>query len=335
MRLHTLGLIVTLALGLLAAPLPADAQQAGKVYRVGLVFTTAPVSEMAGPDPVHPLPKVFLRALGTLGYLEGRNLLYMPRSAEGRLERLGEILKELVSLKVDVIVAPGDEIPRRAKDVTTTVPFVMMSFSDPVELGVVPSLARPGGNMTGLTRTTGPEIEGKRVELLKEGLPKIRRVSFLGRKQDWESPAGQSAQAAARVLGVTLAHAEHTPTDYAGAFARIARERPDALLVAQNTSNFAHRRRIVDFATKNRLPGMYHSREFVDAGGLMSYGADLASLYRRAAAYVDKILKGAKPADLPVEQPTRFELVINMKTAKSLRVTFPPSVLVQSTEVIQ
>ncbi|MBI4591369.1 MAG: ABC transporter substrate-binding protein [Candidatus Rokubacteria bacterium] len=329
------ALILALALGLLIVPLAAQAQPAGKVYRVALVYTTAPVSEMAGPDPVHPFPRAFLRALGTLGYVQGQNLVYMPRSAEGKLERLGEILKELVSLKVDVIVAPGDEIPRRAKEVTTTVPFVMMSFSDPVELDLVASLARPGGNITGVTRSASPEIEGKRVELLKEALPKIRRVTYLGRKRDWESPFGQSAQTAARVLGVTLLHAEHTPTDYSHAFASIVRERPDALLVAQNTPNFAQRRRIVDFATKNRLPSMYHTQEFVDAGGLMSYGADLADLYRRAAVYVDKVLRGARPADLPVEQPTKFGLVINLKTAKALGLTIPPSVVVRADQVIE
>ena len=173
------------------------------------------------------------------------------------------------------------------------------------------------------------------MELLKEALPKIRRVAFLGMSADWESPFGESTQAAARALRVTLLLAGHTPNDYAGAFAGIVRERPDALLVAASTSNFPHRRLIVDFATKMRLPGMYPTREFVEAGGLMSYGANISDLYRRAATYVDKILKGAKPAELPVEQPTKFELVINLKTARALGLTIPNSVLIRADEVIQ
>jgi ABC-type uncharacterized transport system substrate-binding protein len=201
--------------------------------------------------------------------------------------------------------------------------------------GLVASLARPGGNVTGVTGTAGPEIEGKRVELLKEALPKIRRVAFLGTKPDWEDPFGKSTQAAARALRVTLLHAEHTPDDYADAFARIVRERPDALLVPNTTSNFARRRLIVDFATKSRLPGMYYVRNFTEAGGLMSYGPDFRDHFRRAAAFVDKILRGAKPADIPVEQPTKFELVINLKTAKALGLTIPQSVLSRADEVIQ
>ena len=189
--------------------------------------------------------------------------------------------------------------------------------------------------MTGLTRTAGAEIEGKRMELLKEALPQIRRVSFLGRKQDWENETGQSAQAVARALGVTLLPAEHSGIDYTKAFAKIVRDRPDALFVAQNTSHFAHRKRIVDFATRNRLPSMYHFREAVEAGGVISYGADLADLYRRATVYVDRILKGAKPADLPVEQPTKFELVLNANTARTLGLTIPPTLLVRADEVIE
>lgn len=335
MWIRSIGLIVILTLGLFAGPLPSDAQQPGKVYRVALVYTTAPVSEMVGPDPIHPYPRAFLGALRALGYVEGQNLMYIPRSAEGKIERLGEILAEVVSLKVDVIVAPGDTIPRRAKDVTRTTPFVMMSFTDPVELGLVASLARPGGNFTGLTRSTSPDIEGKRLELLKAALPHISRVIYLGTQAEWESPVGLSAQNAAQALGVTLLHAAHTPTDYSDAFARIVHERPDALLVAQNTSNFAQRRRIVDFATENRLPSIFHYREAVEAGGLMSYGADLADLYRRAAVYVDRILKGSKPGDLSVEQPTKFELVINLKTAQALGITIPPTVLFQADKVIR
>jgi putative tryptophan/tyrosine transport system substrate-binding protein len=325
----------SLAGGLLAAPLAAEAQQSGKVYRVGLVFTTAPVSQMIGPDPVHPLVISFLAGLRALGYVQGRNLVLESRSAEGKFERFREILEELVSLKVDVLVVNGNPMTQRAKEVTRTVPIVMMFVNDPVTDGLVASLAHPGGNVTGLTNTAGPEIEGKRVELLKEALPKIRRVAFLGTKVDWEDPFGKSTQTATRALRLTLLHAEHTPDDYADAFARIVRERPDALLVPNSTSNYARRRLIVDFATKSRLPGMYPGRDFTEAGGLMSYGPNAADLYRRCATYVDKILKGAKPGDLPVEQPTKFELVINLKTAKALGLTIPPSVLGRADEVIQ
>jgi ABC-type uncharacterized transport system substrate-binding protein len=320
---------------ILAAPLAARAQQSGKVYRVGLVFTTAPVSEMIGPDPLHPLVRSFLEELRALGYVQGRNLVFEPRSAEGKFERLREILEGLVSLKVDVLVVNGNVMTRRAMEVTSAVPIVMVFVNDPVADGLVASLARPGGNVTGVTGTAGPELEGKRVELLKEALPKIRRVAFLGTKSDWEDSFGKSTQAAARALHVTLVHAEHTPDEYRDAFARIVHERPDALLVPNTTSNFARRRLIVDFATKSRLPGMYYVRNFTEAGGLMSYGPDFRDHFRRAAVYVDKILKGAKPGDLPVEQPTKFELVINLKTARALGLTIPPSLLGRADEVIQ
>lgn len=315
-------------------PFAAEAQQPGKVHRVALVFTTAPVAEMQAPEPAHPYPRAFLRALAALGYTDGRSLVYLPRSAEGKFERLADILKELANLKVDVIVAPGDEIPRRVKQLAPKVPFVMMTIGDPVALGFVNSLAQPGGNITGLTRTTGAEIEGKRVQLLAEAFPNLRRVTLLGREQDWTSPSGQSMRAAARALGVTVAHAAHTPSDYTEAFSALVRDRPDALFVAENTPNFAHRRRIVEFAAQHRLPSIYYTREFVEAGGLMSYGVDLADLYRRAAVYVDRILKGADPATLPVERPNKFEFVVNLKTARALGVSIPPALLLRADEVI-
>ena len=321
--------------GLLSVSLAAEAQQAGKVYRVALVFTTAPVSEMQGPDPVHPLVRAFLEQLRALGYVQGRNLVFEPRSAEGRFERFREILEELISRKVDVLVVNGNDMTRVAKGVTSTIPIVMVFVNDPVSDGLVNSLARPGGNVTGVTGTAGPEIEGKRVELLKEALPKIRRVALLGTKLDWEDSFGKSSQAAARAFQVTLVHAEHTPENYSDAFARIVRDRPDALLVPNSTSNFARRLLIVDFATKNRLPGMYSLRNFTEAGGLMSYGPDFRDQFRRLAVYVDRILKGARPADLPVEQPTKFELVINLKTTKALGLTIPPSLLARADQVIE
>ena len=335
MRLRAAGLLASLALGLLLAPISSHAQQPGKVYRVGLIATTAPVSEMAGPDPVEPPHRAFLHTLRSLGYVEGQNLVFERRSAEGKFERFAEIVADLVRLKTDVIVTVGTPMAQAAKQVTTTVPIVMAASVNPVEARVVASLARPGGNITGLTTNTGPEIEGKRLELLKDALPRISRVAYLGMKTDWEGPFGESVKAAAKALNVTLLHAEHTPNEYAGAFTVIARQRPDALFVASSAPAFAHRRLIVEFAVKNRMPGMYPWREPVEAGGLMSYGVSVSDLFRRAAGYVDKILKGAKPADLPVEQPTKFELVINLKIAKSLGLTIPPSVLVRADEVIR
>jgi putative tryptophan/tyrosine transport system substrate-binding protein len=320
---------------LLAAPLAAEGQQAGKVYRVGLVFAATPVSQMAGPDPVQPTARAFLHEMNRLGYVEGRNLVFERRSAEGKFERLGDIVAELLHLKIDVIVTAGNDLTREAKRLTNTVPIVMATGRSPVEAGLVASLARPGANITGLSANAGPEIEAKRLELLKEALPRISRVAFLGTKVDWEEPLGKSTQAAARTLGVVLLHAETTLGQYNDAFTMLTRERPDALFVANSPSNYAHRHRIADFAAKNRLPGISPTRESVEAGDLMSYGASSTDLYRRAAGYVDKILKGAKPADLPVEQPTKFELVINLKAAKALGLTIPPSLLLRADEVIQ
>ena len=327
--------IVALSGGLLAGPLAAEAQLAGKVWRIGLVFTTAPVDQMSGLRPVHPLVRSFLDELRALGYVQRRNLVFEPRSAEGRFERFREILEGLVSLKVDVLVVNGNSMTQVAKEVTRVVPIVMAFVNDPARDGLVATLAHPGGNVTGVASTAGSELEGKRVELLKEALPKIRRVAFLGTKSDWEDPFGRSTQAAARALSVTLIPAEHTPDEYGYAFARIVHDHPDALLVPNTTSNFARRHLIVEFATKSRLPSMGYVRNFTEDGGLMSYGPDFRDQYRHLAVYVDKILKGAKPADLPVEQPTKFELVINLKTAKALGLTIPPALLQRADQVIE
>jgi putative ABC transport system substrate-binding protein len=324
-------------LGLLAVPLASEAQQAGKVYRVALIFTTSPVSEMAGPEHVHPLARAFVQGLRGLGYVEGQNLILERRSAEGRFERFGDIVAELVHLKVDVIVAPGDRLPQVAKGVTTTVPILIASSTDPVGGGLVRSLARPGGNITGLTTLVGPELEAKRLELLREMLPSVSRVAYLGSKEDkdWESPRGQRVRTAAQAMRVTLVLAEFTPHEYTDAFARIRRARVEAVFVSPSPAAYADRALIVDFASRARLPGIFYYRESVELGGLMSYGVNLADVWRRAAGYVDKILKGAKPGDLPIEQPTTFELVINAKTAKALGVTIPASLLLRADHVIE
>ncbi len=336
MRPRTAGLLVTLALVILAVPLAAGAQ-ATRVYRVALIFTTSPVSEMAGPEPANPAARAFVHALRALGYVEGQNLILERRSAEGKFERYADIFTELVRLKVDVIVTVQNPMAQQARAVTTTVPIVMATSTDPVGAGLVKSLARPGGNITGLAYYVGPEIEAKRLQLLKETLPGASRIAYLGMKgdEDWDAPWGKSVRAAAQVLGLTLVLAEHTPNDFTSAFSRIGRDRPDAFFVSVNAPAYAHRRLIVDFAARSRLPSTYAFREHVELGGLMSYGVNAPDLFRHAAGYVDRILKGAKPADLPVEQPTKFELVINLRTAKVLGLTIPPSVLIRADEVIQ
>ena len=319
----------------LSAPLAAEAQQTGKVYRVGLLFPSPPVSEMAGPEPVNPAARAFVRGLRALGYVEGRNLILERRSAEGRFERFAPIVAALVSLNVDVIVVSSTSLAQRAREVTTAVPIVMGVSGDPVGAGLAQSLARPGGNVTGLTSDVGPEIQGKRLELLKGAVPRASRVAFLGTKELWDVLYEKSIKADAQALGLTVFLAEHTPTAYTGAFTLISRERPDALFVANSSENYAQRRLIVDFATSNRLPNIHAFRESVEVGGLMSYGVNIADLFRRAGGYVDKILKGAKPGDLPIEQPTKFELVINMKTAKAIGITIPQSVLFRADRVIE
>jgi putative ABC transport system substrate-binding protein len=317
-----------------AWPLGARAQHTRQVYRLGLVFTTSPVAEMAGPDPIHPLARTFVHTLRTLGYLQGQNLVLEARSAEGQFERFSEIIRELASLKVDAIVTVANPMTQAAKDLTGTIPIVMAYSVSPVEQGIVESLNRPGGNVTGLAMNVGSEIPGKQLQVLKELLPRISRVAFLHSKEQ-EAEGVQNGEDAARHLGITLLPAEHTPTDYTHAFALITREHPDALVVGGSAVNVANRHLIVDFATQRRLPAMYATREFVSIGGLISYGVDFHDLFRRAAGYIDKILRGAKPADLPVEQPTKFDLVINAKTARTLGLEIPPTLLALADEVIE
>ena len=317
--------------GLLTAPLAVEAQPVSKVYRVGWVSLNS-LKNLS--DPTHIPVSAFRAEMRDRGYVEGQNLILELRSVDGKFERAAEPIAELVRLGVDVIVTSSPEMVREAKRVTTTVPIVMFSRA-PVEEGLVASLARPGGNVTGLTNDSGPDMEGKRLDLLRKGIPKLRRVGYLGLKAEWEAPAGQNLQTAARASGVTLFLAEPAANDYAKAFGLIARGHPDAIIVSQTASHYQHRRLIAEFAATNKLPSVAGYREFVEAGGLMSYGWDTGDIFRRLAIHVDKILKGAKPADLPIEQPTKFELVINLKTAKALGLTVPPLLLAQADEVIQ
>lgn len=321
---------------LFVAQLNANAQQAHKVRRVALIVTTTPVAEMAGPEPLHPLTRAFLHELRVLGYIEGRNLIFERRSAEGKPERYPEIAAELVRLKPDVIAAGGSAILiRRVKEGAGDIPIVMISSAQVVELGVVASLARPGGNVTGLVSDTGPENELKRLQLLKELIPTRSRVAYLVAGEFWDLPVAQAIRRGAPSLGVELLRAEHSPTDIDATLAALARQRPDALIASLSGPTYAHRRQIVEFALKTRLPAIYPYSDMAEMGGLMSYGVSGSDLGRRAAVYVAKILKGARPGDLPIEQVTRLELLVNTKTARAIGITIPQSVLLRADRVIE
>jgi putative ABC transport system substrate-binding protein len=326
--------IKTIAGSAAAWPLTAHAQQSLRVYRVGLALTTSPLSEMAGPDPDQPSVRAFVHALRDLGYVEGQNLILERRSAEGHPERYREIFEDLVRLNVDVIVTVAPMI-WEAKAITTTVPIVMATSTlDVVNLGLVSSLAKPGGNITGNIGLF-EESDAKRLQLLKEMLPSASRVACLSRIEEWESPWGQSVEVAAQRLGLTLVLAAHTPNHYEAALALITASNVDALFVYPGANQYGNRKMLVDFASKNRLPDSHGFREAVEIGGLMSYGANVPALWRSAATYVDKILKGANPGELPIMQPTKFDFVINRRTADALGIPVPPSLIALTDEVIE
>jgi ABC-type uncharacterized transport system substrate-binding protein len=314
---------------LLAAPLAVEAQQPGKVYRVGFLgnSTAALEGNLVGP---------FREGLRDLGYIEGRNILIEYRWADGKYERFPALIAELAALKVDVIVTAGTPAALAVKKTTPSIPLVMAAVGDPIGVGLVASLARPGGNVTGLS-AIAPELEGKRLELLREVVPKLSHIAVLW-NPDNPLHAGslKEIKTAAQVLGIKVQLlGVQVSEEFSAAFAAILKERPGALLILADRIFLHNRARIVGFEATHRLPGVYAYRELVEAGGLMSLGPSYAGMHRRAATYVDKILKGAKPADLPVEQPTKFELVINLKTAKALGLTIPPSLLGRADEVIQ
>jgi putative tryptophan/tyrosine transport system substrate-binding protein len=318
-----------LTLGALAGPLAGEAQQATWVARLGWLGDD--------PAPGHPLLEAFLQGLRDLGYVEGRNVVIEYRFAKGKLERYPALAAELVALKVDVIVTSETSAALGAKHVTATIPIVMASSDAPVFYGLVASLARPGGNVTGLHSTARPELAGKRLQLLKEVVPGLSRVGVLLDSGDaYALLMMREIERVAQAIGVQL-HSVKTrrPEEFERAFEAALLDRVDALITMEGVQTVMDRTRIVDFAAMSRLPAIYGLREFVDAGGLMAYGTDRRDLFRRAATYIDKILKGAKPADLPVEQPTKFELVINLRTAKALGLTIPPSVLGRADQVIE
>jgi putative ABC transport system substrate-binding protein len=321
---------VTLALTLLAAPFAVEAQQAEKVYQVGLLSI--------GGDPTtwRFQYKPFIEGMSELNYVEGRNLVIKPAFGDGKAERLGALVAELVSAKVDVIVASGGREVTRAKLMTSTIPIVMWLVPDPVGQGLVASLARPGGNVTGLSGMDA-ELGGKRLQLLKQVVPGASRVAVLWNATNpYMGLVLRGTEAAARELGVQLQSLQiRAPEDIDRAFETAIKGGANAITVVEDVLIFPHRARIAALAAQSRLPAIYSFRESVEAGGLMSYATSLADLRRHTTIYVDKILRGAKPGDLPIEQPTKFELVINLKTAKTLGLTIPPSVLARADEVIE
>jgi len=321
--------VVSLCGVLIALCGSAEAQQPKKVPRIGFLSAVSPSTISARLD-------AFRQGLRELGYVEGKNIVIEWRSAEGKSDRLPGLAAELVRLKVDLVVSGGVATTRAAKQATVTIPIVMASDDDPVGSGFAASLARPGGNITGLS-TLSPEISGKQLELLKEIVSKLSRVAIGGDVTRPGIPqALREINVAADALGVQVQYLElREPKDIETAFRAASKEHADAVLVLGSPVLLSQRRQIADVAAKSRLPAIYPRPEFVEDGGLMSYGVSFTDLFRRAATYVDKILKGAKPADLPIEQPTKFELVINLKTAKQISFTIPPSVLARADRVIR
>jgi ABC-type uncharacterized transport system substrate-binding protein len=319
--------IMVVALALLAAPLTAEAQPPAKVYRIGYVRAET-------PPPVDI--EAFRQGLREYGYVEGTNVVIEYRWADGNEERLRSLVAELIRLKVDLIVASAPAATRVAKEATTTIPIVMVLVADPVAFGFVASLARPGGNVTGFAFLL-PEVSGKRLDLLKEAIPELSRVAVLWNAANPYKPFDlKEVQAVADTLRVAV----HTfpvrePNDFDEAFKAAAKSGAGGLITLEDPFTIAHRARIVALALRHRLPAVYAVRPFVDAGGLMSYGPDRADQNRRAATFVDRILKGARPADLPVEQPTKFELVINMKTARALGIRIRSSLLLRADQVLE
>jgi putative ABC transport system substrate-binding protein len=321
--------IVAFTLGLMAPPLTTEAQQTGKVYRIGFLGNSTAALEAN-------LVGAFREGLRDLGYIEGSNSQIEYRWAEGRYERFPALITELIALKVDVIVTAGTPAALAVKKATTSLPLVMVAVGDPVGTGLVASLSRPGGNATGLS-SIAPDMEGKRLQLLSELLPNVSHVAVLWNPANlFHGVSSKQARDAAQAMRVKLHFfAARSTEELAEAFVAIRKDRPQALVVFADRVFLHNRARIMDFALQTHLPTAVTHQELVDSGGLMSFGANYPDMHRRAAMYVDKILKGAKPGDLPIEQPTRFEMVINLKTAKTLGLTIPASLLLRADRVIE
>jgi putative ABC transport system substrate-binding protein len=318
--------VAIVSAGLLAAPRPGRAQTAGKIYRIGILESVPEPLSRANLDALR-------KGLRELGYVEGRNLVIEYRSSDGRAERFADLAAELVRLKVDLIVTRGTPATRAVKNATGAIPVVMATMGDPET--IVASFRHPGGNVTGVT-TFSTELTAKRIELLKELVPALSRIAFVHNLGNPAAPPEwDEAQTAARSLGLRAELLDvRSEDDLVRALGQLSRPRVDALLVGLDGLTQMHRQMIVDLAARQRLPAVYPAREFVEAGGLMAYAVNYRDLYFRFAGFADKIFKGAKPADLPVEQPTKFELVINLKTARSLGLTIPPSVAVRADQLI-
>ena len=324
-------LSLVVAVLILAAPLAIEAQQTGKVYRIGVLEVVGVASNATNLS-------AFRQGLAELGYVEGQNVVIEYRSADGRPERFSDLATELVRLKVDVIVTRGTPATLAAKQATQTIPIVMASSGgDPVFEGIVASLTRPGGNVTGLHIMAPPELGGKRLQLLKEAVPGSSRIGVLWNPGDLHAPLiVRDTERAARVMGVQLKSLEMQRSEpFEQVFETALFGQVDALIAVEDQLTFTYRTRILEFTAMSRLPAIYGLREFVDAGGLMSYGTDRRDLYRRCATYVHRILTGASPADLPVEPPIKFELAINLKTARALGLTIPPALLLRADYIIQ
>ena len=330
--------VLTSLAGAFAMPLAAKAQQAGKVYRIGYLSPSSPSDpeRLASPFGERGFA-AFRQGLRELGYVEGQNIAIENRWAEGRFERLPDLAAELVGLKVDVIVSVVTQASLAAKNATRTIPIVMVAVGDPLGSGLVASLGRPGGNVTGPSSMYS-DLVGKQLEVLKEIVPKLSRVAVLWNPANaaWQAQMLKATAIAAKALGLQVQLLEaRGPDELDGAFAAMTRERASALLVAIDVILARHARRIADLAAKRHLPAMYGSSEHVEAGGLISYGPNIPDVFRRAATYVDKILKGANAGELPIEQPTKFDFVINMKTAKALGLTIPRSLLLRADQIIE
>jgi len=315
-----------------ALPSRSYAQLGKKVYRVAFVGANGPQTQIREL----PITKAFMEGMRDLGYFEGDNIQYVLRSTEGKIaERTGPMVAEFIAMGVDLVLVASSVLAKEMMRYTITMPIVMAVSADPVADGIVSSLARPGGNVTGFSNQAGPELEAKRLQMLKEIAPTMVRVAHLATKKEWDDVQGKALQIAGQKLGMTLYLVENSLTNSTEAFRSLESEPPDAFVVSNSTSNWVTRQSIFDIALRRRIPVIYPWREFVDVGGLMSYGVNLPDQYRRAADYVDKILKGANSGELPIQLPTKFELVINLKAAKAIGIEIPSPVLAQAAEVIE
>jgi len=324
--------ICLLSSATVALPGRGYAQLGKKVYRVAFVGANGPQAQIRELS----ITKAFMLGMRDLGYFEGENIQYVLRSTEGKIaERTGPMVAEFAAMGVDVVLVASSVIAKEMLRYTSTMPIVMAVSADPVADGIVSSLARPGGSVTGFSNQAGPELEAKRLQLLQEIAPTMVRVAHLATKKEWDDVQGKALQTASQKLGMTPYLVENSLTNSTEAFRSLESEPPDAIVVSNSTSNWVTRQSIFDIALRRRIPVIYPWREFVDVGGLMSYGVNLPDQYRRAADYVDKILKGANPGELPIQLPTKFELVMNLKAAKAIGLEIPSPILAQAAEVIE